>query len=419
MNNKKDQGDEPFTTKLDISMVSTSMFERIIDLYAGTNLVVAAVGKSGIGKTAIPRQAAARRNAPYICMDGPTTNIDDFHVPTTALDTRVYYDRRIPRKFQLIIDFVKKTREENGGEFPQGKNPILSVEELNRTVDKHVTRAFFTLLNERTIGDIQLDPAIQIVVTLNPSGGGMAVNEFERDAAMRRRLKWFGVTANYGDFIRYAKKAKFHEKVLAHLEAQPQHFYDDQAALAGKVFACPASWEDVSTMCYQLERSDVSFFGNEARASFAGAIGLTASEQFIDFIQDASVVITPDEVLQHYTAKSTVRKRFKQLIDDSRLDRVAILGTAVAIKLYENTKKRPETVGKQLALFMTDMPEEVMLAFIRELSEQSKTATGGQQFLIALNGLMAKEKDGYFSEAVARLQRAQQKGKEEAEKNGL
>jgi len=415
----KDQADEPFTTKLDIAMVSTSMYRRVVDLYAGTNLVVAAVGKSGIGKTAIPRQAAADRKAPYICMDGPTTNIDDFHVPTTAVDTRAYYDRRVPRKFQKVVDFCQAEREANGGEFPEGRNPILSVEELNRTVDKHVTRAFFTLLNERTIGDIHLDPAIQLVVTLNPSGGGMAVNEFERDSAMRRRLKWFGVTANYGDFIRYAKKAKFHDRVLAHLESQPQHFYDDGAALAGKVFACPASWEDISTMCWRLDKVSMSLTGSEARASFAGAIGMTATQAFIEFIEDSSVVITPDEILQRYTKNSTVRSRFKKLVEDSRLDRVSTLCTAVAIKIYENTNKRPEVIGKQLGLFMADMPEEVTLAFIREITEQSKSATGGQQFLLALNGLMAKEKDGYFREAVERLQKAQRKGQEEADKSGL
>jgi len=400
-------------------MVSTSMFEEVIELYAGTDIVVAGIGKSGIGKTAIPRQIAARRKAPYACMDGPTTNIDDFHVPTTALDTRLYYDKRIPRKFEPLVLFVRKLRDENDGEFPEGRNPILSIEELNRTVDKHVTRAFFTLLNERMIGDVHLDPAIQIVVTLNPSGGGMSVNEFEKDPAMRRRIRPFGVTANYGDFIRYARRSNYHERVVAHLEAQPQHFYDDAAALAGRVYPCPAAWEAVSTMCACLESHKVSLTGAKARASFASAIGLTATEQFVEFIQDASIVITPDEVLKGYTAQSTVRERYKKLIADNRLDRVSTLSAAVALKLYENTKKKPESVGKQLGLFMADMPEEVMLAFIRDVMEQSKTATGGQQFLIALNGLMAKEKDGYFSTAVERLKRAQQKGDEEAAKSGF
>jgi hypothetical protein len=331
----------------------------------------------------------------------------------------LYYDRRIPRKFKCLIDFVEKMREANKGEFPEGMNPILSIEELNRTVDKHVTRAFFTLLNERTIGDVHLDPAIQIVVTLNPSGGGMMVNEFERDPAMRRRIKIFGVTANYGDFIRFAKKNKFHDRVIAHLEAQPHHFYDDEAALAGKVYPCPATWEDVSKICYQLEVQNQSLVGAEARAFFASAIGLTATEQFVDFIQDASIVITPDEVLQGYTATSAVRARFQKLLTDNRLDRVSTLSVAVAMKLYENTKKKPEAVGMQLALFMNDMPEEVMLAFFREVVEQSKPAPGGQQFLIALNGLMAREAGGCFSNAVERLRRAQKKGKEEAEKSGF
>lgn len=411
--------EESFTEKMDISTVSTSTYVTLVNLCAGTDLVVAAVGKSGIGKTAIPRQIAESRNAPYEFIDGPTANVEDFGIPTTAQDTRKYFDLRVSRKFQKMNDFVAKLREENGGEFPAGRNPILSLEEINRTSDKHVTRALFTILNERLLGDIHLDPAIQMVVTLNPTGGGMIVNAFEKDPAMRRRIQWYGVAANYGDFMRYAKKAKFHEQVVAHLEAQPQHFYDDGAVLAGKVFSCPATWEKVSTMCYQLDAASTPIAGPAGRALISGAIGLTATQAFAEFVEDASVVITPKEILQHYSKNSTVRKRFQKLVEDSRLDRVSTLCTAVAIKIYEDTSKRVETIGKQLGLFMSDMPEEVTLAFIREISEQSKNSSGGQQYMLALNSLMAKEKDGYFREAVERLQRAQLKGQEEADKSGL
>lgn len=415
---KMDTGnDEVFTAKLDIQMASTAMYERLLDLYAGTRVVVSAMGASGIGKTAIPMQVAARRGAPYIALFGPTMSVEDFHIPTTAKDTRQYYDRRIPRKFQAVIEYVERLRKENGGEFPDGKNPIIAIEELNRTTDKHVTRAFFTLIGDRVIGDTHLDPAIQLVTTMNPSGGGMNVNEFERDPAMRRRLLLVGVTASYGDFLRHAKKAKFHGKVISHVEAQPSHFYDAGAAQAGKAFACPAGWEAISTMCYALERHKVTLTSAEARASFAGAIGLTAAEVFLEFLQDATVVITPDEVLQHYSATSSVRTRFKKSVQGDRLDKVSSLTMGVAMKLFADPKRKMESVGKQLALFMEDLPEEVMISFIRELNEQSKAATDGQRAMLALNAMMAKEP--YFQKAVERLQRAKKKGEEEAAKSGV
>ncbi len=410
--------EETFTSKLDIRMVSTHAYAELIEIHAETDrAVIAAIGDSGIGKSAIPKQVAQRRNAPYVALHLPTMSIEDFHLPTTAADTKQYYDKRIPRKFQTLLDYVNNMRAENGGVFPAGKNPILAIEELNRAVDKAVTRATFTLLDDRMIGDVYLDDAIQIVVTMNPTGGGMVVNEFEKDPAMRRRLIMVGVTCSYGDFMQYARASKFHPKVVEHLDAQPSLLYDKTGANSGKKFACPAAWDTLSRICNTLDRREIPLNSHSAQAAFAGTIGGTAAEMFIEYIMDATVVIAPEDVLKGYFKGSNVQQRFKGLIEKNRLDKITTLTSGMVLKLLADVKRTPVSFAKQMALFMEDLPEEIMISFIRELVSVSKTVKDGQRFVGDLNALMASDKS--FNTALERLKRAQEKGRAEAEKAGV
>lgn len=413
-NVKTDSQSESFTAKLDIHMVSTGTFRRLIDVYAGTRVVLAAMGASGIGKTAIPRQATLARgpDVPYVDLHMPTMSIEDFHVPTKAEDTRHYYDRRIPRKFQPLFAYCETERKKHkDGIIPPERCPILSIEELNRSVDKHVTRATFVLLDERVIGDMKLPDEVQMVVTMNPTGGGMSVNEFEKDPAMRRRLIIVGVTYSYGDFMRYAK-GKFHPKVIEHIEAQPTLLYDKDGAGSGKAFACPATWEAVSRLCTALDRAKISLTSSEAMASFAGTIGATATAMFVEFIKDATIVITPEEVLQGYNKGSTVQQRFLKLIEDSRQDKITTLVTSVVLQIFADPDRKPSTYAAPFSNFLLDLPEENMMVLLREFFTAATTATDGKKTLIEVNKLLVKIPS--YTSAVEKLRAAQDRGKAEA-----
>jgi hypothetical protein len=409
---KTEAADEAFTAKLDIHMVSTSTYRKLIDSMAGNRLVLAVMGPSGIGKSAIPRQVAAERDVPYVALHMPTMSIEDFHVPTKADDTKHYYDRRIPRKFQPLFEYVEaEKRRHPNGKIPAKRCPILAIEELNRAVDKHVTRATFTLLDDRVIGDMTLPDEVQMVVSMNPSGGGMSVNEFEKDPAMRRRLVLIGVSASYGDFMRFAKD-KFHAKVIEHLEAQPLLLYDTEGAKSGKVFACPATWDNVSRLCTAFDEVKMPLTSSEARAAFAGAIGGAATEVFVEFVQDATVVITPEEVLGGYHKKSTVQERFLKLRDGGRQDKVTALASNVAMQMFVDTKRNPETFATQLSNFMEDLPEENTIVFIRELAAQAQATANGREYMRELNRFIAQMPA--YNKAMARMQTAQKKGDAEA-----
>ena len=411
---KTGSADEAFTVKLDIHMVSTSTYRKLIEAFAGQRIVLAVMGPSGIGKSAIPKQVASARGAdvPYVALHMPTMSIEDFHVPTTASDTKHYYDRRIPRRFQPLFEYVEQERKKHpGGKIPPNRCPILAIEELNRSVDKHVTRATFTLLDDRVIGDMVLPDEVQMVISMNPSGGGMSVNEFEKDPAMRRRLVIVGVSASYGDFMRYAKD-KFHAKVIEHLEAQPLLLYDTEGAKSGKVFACPATWDNVSRLCAAFDAIKMPLTTTEARAAFAGAIGGAATEVFVEFIQDATIVITPEEVLGGYHKRSTVQERFLRLREASRQDKITALASNVAMQMFVDLKRKPETYSAQLSNFMEDLPEENTIVFIREIHAQAAATANGKDYMRELNRIIAQIPA--YNKAVERMQTAQRKGEAEA-----
>lgn len=412
--------EETPASKLGIETISPQTYRKQLEILADAKVVLAVVGDSGIGKTAIPQQVAQERGAPYMALHMPTMTPEDFHIPTIAKDSREYFDRRIPRRFQTVIEYVEKMKKEHGGTVPPSKRPIIAVEELNRAVDKSVTRGAFVLLGDRQIGDVHLDENYQFVVTMNPTGGGMAVNEFERDPAMRRRLLLMYMAASYGDFMRHAEKVEFHAEVLSYLRAHTSQFYDAIGAKSGKVFACPATWEAVSRICKAYDRAGVSLASPEARAAYAGAIGTGVAETFIEFVRDRTTTITPDDVLSSYSEKSETRRRMQALLnaEGGRLDRITDLVTGLSVRIFSMVDKEPSKISKQLGLFMCDLPEEIMLAFVQQMAQESQR--GGSESRAWMQKLnTALNKEASFAEALKKLHSAKDRGKEEAERAGI
>lgn len=409
--------EETFASKLGIEMVSPRIFAELIQAFAGEREVITAVGPSGIGKTAIPKQVAARRNGgagvPYVALHVPTMSLEDCHIPTVPKDTKRFYDRRISRKFEPILDWVEKHRDPKTKKVPVDMVPIIAIEELNRAADKTVTRALFTLLDDRVIGDVHLPVDIQLVVTMNPSGGNMAVNEFERDPAMLRRLRPLGVDYSYGDFMRYATEADFHPLVLNHLEAHNEWGYDREGAIASKAFACPATWESVSRVCRLFESRGQRLDTVAARAVIASAIGTAGASAFLDFVRDRTAMITPEDVMTGYTPDSEVRKRFRSLFKEEggRLDKVTELTQGVCVRVFTNLQRDVNVIAPTIALFMSDLPVEILTVFIQRLTEEANTSQDAKNFLTTLNRTMASMAP--FEAAMAAIHRAKNSAAEE------
>ena len=361
-----------------------------------------------IGKTAIPKQVAARRNGgkgvPYVPVFMPTATQEGFFIPTTAEGTKVYFDQRIPRTFQRLLEWSDAMTDKYGGKVPKDMCPILAIEELNRASDKSVTRAAFVLIGDRMIGDVALPDCVQIVATMNPSGSGFSVNEFEKDPAMRRRLKCFGIGYSYGDFMAYAQKAKFHGRVVAYLGAVPSAGYDELALGAGKAFACPATWESVSRDCYKLEDAGIPLDSVTARVSIAGSIGSASAAQFLEYVRDHTLLVTPEDVMTTYAPNSEAQARFKAYLteDGGRYDKVSELTTGIVVRIFADLKRDPATIVNQLAAFVADLPTEILMSFLTKMGDESqRVGVDAKSYLTKMNQLFAPIKG--YNAALTRL----------------
>jgi hypothetical protein len=368
--------EENFATKLGIRLVGTKQFADMIDQFADTpRVVVCGVGKAGIGKSQIARQRATDRGAPSMILHVPQMSVDDFYIPTSGVDSKEYYDKRIPRKFQDILEYCK--RKENGDKTAKG-NPMIIIEEPNRANDKNVTKALFTIIEDRTIGDTRIPDSVQIVCLMNPSENGMLVNEFEKDPAYRRRLLFVGVRLAPGEFLSYAEE-KFHEKTVEFLRAQTKWIYDDNACAVGKVYANPAAWETVSDICRKLEAVGRPLTSRIAQDVIAGKIGTAATEAFMNYLKDADSVISAQDVLDNYAkADEKLRGKVKKMTGEGRGGVLIDLCTEIATTLFDGKKRDAKKFSKHLALFMDDLPTELLVDFIKyKLKSAADQIDGG------------------------------------------
>lgn len=414
--------EESYATKLGIAIVGTKKFLEMIQLYADTpRAVICGIGKPGIGKSQVAKQAARARNdgkgVPFMCLHVPQMSVEDFYIPTSATDSKEYYDKRIPRKFQALLEYCKETQtiraDEEARKVPKEKrqlreNPLLIIEEPNRANDKNVTKALFTIVEDRYIGDTKLPEEVQIVMLMNPSEGGNQVNEFEKDPAYRRRLLFVGVRMGYAEFIQHAANVKFHDNVVAFLQAQTKWVYDEAAQAVGKVYANPAAWETVSDICKTLDLQQRPLTGPFAVDSFSGKIGRAATEAFVSYMKDSSAVISGQDVLEEYKEKSKIRDRVLKMVHEGRNGVMIDLCQELATYLFDGKERDPKKFSKQLALFMNDLGQEQLVDFISyKLSTASENVDGGRAYLEKLSTLFSQEPE--FQKAMGKYQEAMRK----------
>ncbi len=356
--------EETAATQLGIDTVTPRVLERMIGVIGDQNLVLSVMGQSGIGKTAIPKQIAQRRGVPYAQVHMPTASPESFQLPTLPKDGSPYFDQKIPRTFEELLRYVKEESSKHPkGKIPANRKAMLVIEELNRAPDKSTTRSAFVLIGDRMIGDVKIPDGIQIIATMNPSGQGFSVNEYEKDPAMRRRTMMVYLAADYSDFMAYAEAHDFHDEVVGYLRAHVGHFYDEAAAKSGRVFACPATWEAVSRTCYALAAAGESLSGAVARAAYAGIIGTGVTQNLLEYIKDRTTTVAPDDVLYRY---SGVRDRVKKLLKEDRLDRITdlVAGLAIRVVSLPEAERDPSKFVDSLALFLSDIPADVVVSFM-------------------------------------------------------
>jgi hypothetical protein len=286
---------------------------------------------------------------------------------------------------------------------------VLFLDEWNRG-DKAMVNALFTVTDERRIHNYHLHENVLVVAAMNPSDGTYLVNEAEKDHAIRKRLNFIYCTADLNAFLDNARKSSFHGAVIDFIVAQSTYLYDKQARDAGKQFTCPANWEKVSNILHGAEREKIDFSDNVVRALVEGQIGKTAAEKFLSFLADRNTLIQPKEILFDYDLRADVRKRVAAMVNckinretqqfeelengkKNRASVISELNRGLAIELF-SSQPDPVTIAPRLALYMGDLPNELLgtLAAQHFHEESNARGTEGAKYLERLSTALGKQK---------------------------
>lgn len=405
--------DDKFYTKLGVPLSGLQTAIAAIERNRHTGNVVCLVGEAGLGKSQVVRQIAGRRKPtkPFTWKGQEWTDSVPVHAMYLAHmlgeDISVPYPTRVKLqdlleradKLRILAEFAQAQNDEetsqllitqalevtrevahmNGHQAANGTveylinkelkdlppEGILFLDEWNRA-DKSVIKTFFTLIEDNAVHGVKVIPdGIQIVAAMNPSDGAYSVNEAEKDPAFRRRLAFVAITTNAGAWIKYASgEGGFHPFVVDFIKSLPEQLYDPKLRQANKQFPCPASWEKVSTLLHQAEKDGITMATDPGvHACIQGHIGEAPALNFIEYIKDNEVVISPTEVLEGYTEKSKVRRKVRKMVELARNDVIGELCSSVAIALM-NGQPDVEQVAPFLALFMADLQPEMAVSMI-------------------------------------------------------
>lgn len=328
---------ENFYEKLGIPLVSLKTAEEFCQLNFNLGYVPTLVGDSGIGKTALMRQIAAKENAScyfFYLAHVEREDLGGIPVPNKTRKSFCYLTE------QKILEMVESE-----------KPTYLILDEWNRGTPE-VMNAAFTLMEQRRFGSLELPSNIKIGATMNPSEMGYLVNECEKDPAFRRRLAWLAVKADPVVWLGWAQKNKIHPLVIQYIMQNPSKLLDTEARDAGKVYANPASWEKTSKILYAFE-NQTNF--DKATIMLSGHLGTTTAVEFSDWIKNREKFINPEEILQNY---KNAQPMVKELADDS-YNRPQLLRVieSVVIWLCSNQKINKQ-IGDNFASFLNDLNNE-------------------------------------------------------------
>lgn len=349
-----------FWKSLGILTATLRTAREVIELCFKSGHVPCLIGEAGIGKTAIYKQIADDLGWDilyyYLAHQEPE---DIIGLPVPGKDGS--YQFYVEKSIRNVISSDKPT--------------VIVFDEWNRG-DKAVSNAAFTVMEQRRFGSIVLPPHVHIAAAMNPSESTYLVNEAEKDPAFRRRLCFIGVRVDQNVFLEYARgRGNFHPTVIDFIERQgEQALLDVPSRDAGKVYACPASYEKASDTFFaadkmlEEEKTTWDDLRSVLRVKLAGHLGTGTAEELLAFHQDNLTLVNPQHVIEMYHKRA--RPQILRLVEGHKH---GILGRAVesvAAALASGRYDTPEDYADNISDFANDIPQDISGRFFSSLSHR-------------------------------------------------
>lgn len=206
------------------------------------------MGPPGIGKTQIMEQVARE------CQIGLVSYTITHHTRQSAIglpyiEEKIYGGQKkhvTEYTMSEIVAAIYDKIEETGL-----KEGILFIDEIN-CVSETLAPAMLQFLQYKTFGNHKIPDGWVIAAAGNPPEYNKSVRDF--DIATLDRIKKIDVEADFAVWKEYAKQVDIHPAILSYLTARPQHFYQVETTVDGKIFATPRGWEDLSRFLEVYEK---------------------------------------------------------------------------------------------------------------------------------------------------------------------
>jgi MoxR-like ATPase len=402
-----------YAEEVGLESVPLSIAALVCQLCWADRHVPMLISESGIGKTAVIKQLGRIHEMETIIYTLAHCEPSDLKGPMWPSDDGTFKtlpDGRIP--FEEVGD--------------PDRRAILFFDEPNRA-DMTTLNAVFPAWTERRLGGHALGRNVVVAAAMNPPDGEYAVtSQFSSDPAMRRRTCQIVVHFSMSEFLRHAeapgeavnkyslprlefdaeyfeekKKRPFHPAVIQFLRANPDLALDRQSRGAGRVYACPATWEPVSDTFYTVERLgldlDDAVVSRALLIKVSGHVNVNVARDVLDVFNRVSTAIEPDDVLMNYKKGTTVYAKIQRLIAQSDSAQLAKLVNAVALAFYSSDKefyKNRALCSAQIAELFATMPFTHSGELTTALAKAGKEWSGGT-YPIELADLYEELHDGF------------------------
>lgn len=243
-------------------IVSASELEEILDNYfeAGSSLnyAVKILGHPGIGKSAIVRQVAERKNRLFIdtrLAFKENVDLGGYPVPDHDAKRMVYYRPK----------FIPPEK------VPEGRSGIVWFLDESNRAHPTVIQTLFQIITERTCGEHLLPEGTSIVLAGNlGEGDDTTITQFD-DSALDGRLAVFQLRPSAEDWLAWADREGVHPSIIRYLSLFPERLWDEE-----NINPNPRGWHQVSlavTASYGLDTAEE--FASSLRANPDGPLART------------------------------------------------------------------------------------------------------------------------------------------------
>lgn len=380
-----------YADKVGLEPVSLSVARGVAQLCWFDRHVPMFISESGIGKTALMKALGRAHDMDTIIYSLAHCEPSDITGPMW------------PTKDGTAFTNLRDERVPIEGE---DRRAIVFCDEPNRA-DMTTLNAVFPLWTERRIGSHKIGENVVVAAAMNPPSGDYAVtSQFSSDPAMRRRTCQIYVVFNLREWVRHARdpqqsaelehfpkinnKERFaarsphrpmHHAVVEYVEAHADLAIDTKSRQAGKVYANPASWEQVSDTLHTVEELELDtenpYIERVVKTKIGGHIGAALSNELWAYYKKHADIIDPGAILTDYVKGSDVHRKVHRMIQRGNVGQLTDLTNAVASRWVRDADLDDREVAKCLALFMSEVPLQTTSALIEHITTLDAESSKG------------------------------------------